>query len=167
MFQVSEVLKLGCIDYEALKQFTVCIEEKLFKMDVHRYYHQITRGKLSTTCLISNHVVNFQPRVCPFFQRSLVDVQNRRSPTDCGGGSLRRTSGSSIEISVLRKLSGHFDTILTSLMICLWCLIPGQNGSRGQTDLPRTRLFPFVPLGYARGGIGGKRSREDGTGGCG
>ena len=34
--QVTEVLKLGSENYEDLKQFTVCIEEKLFKMDVHR-----------------------------------------------------------------------------------------------------------------------------------
>jgi hypothetical protein len=30
------LLKLGSDNYDDLKQFSVCIEEKLFKMDVHR-----------------------------------------------------------------------------------------------------------------------------------
>ena len=34
--QITEVLKLGSENYDDLKQFTVCIEEKLFRMDVHR-----------------------------------------------------------------------------------------------------------------------------------
>ena len=34
--QISELLKLGSESYEDLKQFSVCIEEKLFRMDVHR-----------------------------------------------------------------------------------------------------------------------------------
>eukprot|EP00096_Caligus_rogercresseyi_P016259 TRINITY_DN884_c3_g1_i4.p1 TRINITY_DN884_c3_g1~~TRINITY_DN884_c3_g1_i4.p1 ORF type:complete len:1091 (-),score=328.00 TRINITY_DN884_c3_g1_i4:1802-5074(-) len=34
--QISELLKLGSYNFEDLKQFTVCIEEKLFSMDIHR-----------------------------------------------------------------------------------------------------------------------------------
>ena len=34
--QVSELLKLGSNNYEDLKQFSVCIEEKLFRMDALR-----------------------------------------------------------------------------------------------------------------------------------
>ncbi len=35
-FQVTELLKLGSENYEDLKQFTVCVEEKLFKMNAVR-----------------------------------------------------------------------------------------------------------------------------------
>ena len=34
--QISELLKLASISYEDMKQFSVCIEERLFKIDVHR-----------------------------------------------------------------------------------------------------------------------------------
>ncbi len=34
--QIAELLKLGSEDYETLKQFSVCVEEKLFRMDAHR-----------------------------------------------------------------------------------------------------------------------------------
>lgn len=34
--QISELLKLASNNYEDLKQFSVCIEEKLFRLDVHR-----------------------------------------------------------------------------------------------------------------------------------
>ena len=35
-FQVSELLKVGSTNYEDLKQFTVCVEEKLFRMNALR-----------------------------------------------------------------------------------------------------------------------------------
>ncbi|XP_050084569.1 protein stoned-B [Anopheles aquasalis] len=34
--QVSQLFKLGSMNYEDMKQFSVCIEEALFKMNVHR-----------------------------------------------------------------------------------------------------------------------------------
>lgn len=34
--QITEVLKIGSDSAEDLRQFTICVEEKLFKMDVHR-----------------------------------------------------------------------------------------------------------------------------------
>lgn len=34
--QISELLKLASYSYEDMKQFSVCIEERLFKLDVHR-----------------------------------------------------------------------------------------------------------------------------------
>ena len=34
--QISELLKLASYSFEDMKQFSVCIEEKLFKLDVHR-----------------------------------------------------------------------------------------------------------------------------------
>lgn len=34
--QVSQLLKLGSLNYEDLKQFSVCIEEALFKLSAHR-----------------------------------------------------------------------------------------------------------------------------------
>lgn len=34
--QISELLKLASTNYEDVKQFSVCIEEKLFRLDVHR-----------------------------------------------------------------------------------------------------------------------------------
>ncbi len=34
--QITELLKLGSESYEDLKQFAVCVEERLFKMDAHR-----------------------------------------------------------------------------------------------------------------------------------
>ena len=36
LFQVSELLKLGSQNYEDLKQFTVAVEERLFRMDALR-----------------------------------------------------------------------------------------------------------------------------------
>ena len=35
-FQVSELLKLGGDNYENMKQFSVTVEEKLFRMSAHR-----------------------------------------------------------------------------------------------------------------------------------
>eukprot|EP00094_Tigriopus_californicus_P003267 TCALIF_03142-PA protein Name:"Similar to stnB Protein stoned-B (Drosophila melanogaster)" AED:0.42 eAED:0.43 QI:0/0/0/0.8/1/1/10/0/824 len=34
--QISELLKIGSENFEDLKQFSICVEEKLFRMDVHR-----------------------------------------------------------------------------------------------------------------------------------
>lgn len=34
--QISQLFKLGSMNYEDMKQFSVCIEEALFKMSVHR-----------------------------------------------------------------------------------------------------------------------------------
>jgi hypothetical protein len=34
--QISELLKLASISYEDMKQFSVCVEERLFRIDVHR-----------------------------------------------------------------------------------------------------------------------------------
>lgn len=34
--QVSQLLKLGSLNFEDLKQFSVCIEEALFKLSAHR-----------------------------------------------------------------------------------------------------------------------------------
>lgn len=34
--QISQLFKLGSMNYEDMKQFSVCIEEALFKMNVHR-----------------------------------------------------------------------------------------------------------------------------------
>lgn len=34
--QVSELFKLGSLTYEDMKQFSMCIDEALFKLDVHR-----------------------------------------------------------------------------------------------------------------------------------
>lgn len=36
LFQTSQLFKIGSHSYEAMKQFTVCIEEALFKLPVHR-----------------------------------------------------------------------------------------------------------------------------------
>ena len=36
LFQVSELLKLGGDNYENMKQFSVTVEEKLFRMSAHR-----------------------------------------------------------------------------------------------------------------------------------
>lgn len=36
LFKVAELLKLGSNNFEDLKQFSICVEEKLFKMSVHR-----------------------------------------------------------------------------------------------------------------------------------
>lgn len=33
---MTELLKLGSDSYEDMKQFSICLEEKLFKMDAHR-----------------------------------------------------------------------------------------------------------------------------------
>jgi hypothetical protein len=34
--QISELFKLGSMNYEDLKQFSMCVEEALFKLNVHR-----------------------------------------------------------------------------------------------------------------------------------
>lgn len=34
--QVSQLMKLGSLNYEDLKQFSMCIEESLFKLQAHR-----------------------------------------------------------------------------------------------------------------------------------
>jgi hypothetical protein len=34
--QISELLKLASPSYEDMKQFSVCVEERLFRLDVHR-----------------------------------------------------------------------------------------------------------------------------------
>lgn len=36
LLKISQLLKIGCMSYEDLKQFSVTIEECLFRMPVHR-----------------------------------------------------------------------------------------------------------------------------------
>lgn len=34
--QVTQLFKLGSLDYEAVKQFSCCVEEALFRLSAHR-----------------------------------------------------------------------------------------------------------------------------------
>ena len=45
LMQITELLKIGSECYEDLKQFSVCVEEKLFRMDAHRYDVTIDDGQ--------------------------------------------------------------------------------------------------------------------------
>lgn len=91
-FQISELLKLGSESYEEMKQFSICIEEKLFRMDAHRdraLTYKTEEVQLTAVDEVyveqdkTGHVVKQVCRVRVFFLSFLTGTSLLKCPWSC------------------------------------------------------------------------------------
>ena len=85
---MSALLKLGSDNFEALKQFSVCVEEKLFRMSAHRdrsLSYKTEEVQLTAVDEVyveqdkTGHIVKQLARVRVFFLSFLTGKNNRTS----------------------------------------------------------------------------------------